>query len=46
MNRMFWKISLLIGLGLFAYGVGTSLPRELRLYLSKNMQEKENNINK
>ena len=27
LNKMFWKIALLIGVGLFAYGMGTSLPR-------------------
>jgi len=27
LNKMFWKVAMLIGLGLFAYGLGSSLPR-------------------
>lgn len=29
-SKLFWRIALLIGVASFAYGMGTSLPRELR----------------
>ena len=34
LKKMFWRTTLLIMLACFAYGIGTNLPREIRLHLS------------
>ena len=33
-TKIFWRILLLIAVAAFAYGLGSSLPREMREYLN------------
>ena len=45
LSYIFWRIAMLLGIVAFAYGLGTSLPREIRSILKEMYKNDENTNN-